>query len=566
MANDSQSVTVFVKSTGKKVRLTKSDYKGAGGQGVVYQKDGIAYKVYHPDKPVLPEAKIIELRSIGLPHVLAPMDVLLDQKGVTVGFTMPFVQDTEFLCKLFNKGFRNRSGISPADIVELVKQQQLTLAHIHTKDILVVDYNEMNFLVSGTFDKTYFIDVDSYQTPNFRAQFLMESVRDYSTPHGEFSEVTDWFSWGVITFWLYMGVHPYKGYHPQFSELSERMEKNISVFDPDVQLPPSCQDWSVLPANHREWYKRVFQNGERSVPPLSDGRILVTKVIHLKQTAVFITVKTQEYEGDVRSIAYLGGKRCAITSEKMYENTSPVGNASALGKSKVGLFMDTDNNPLVAIKNGHSLGIFDWSQKSVVARDILADDMMVFEGRLFTRSGDTILVNECTKMEAKTVHYCQAVGNAFGNACKLYPGVAVQDVVGKCWIGVPGEGTTWFPIHISTLDGHRILDAKRAHMCVVLISEKDGKYVRTIVSLSSDWKVENIRQEKAEAGASAEIAYLPKGVYASPVGDCLEVFKGSQVRIFKDSPVPAGAMLYSEGDTLMYVDGNTLIKAEMKRL
>lgn len=562
---DAKQITVYVKSSGKKVILGKSDYKAAGGQGVVYCKNGLAYKVYHPGKSVLPEAKIVELRKIRLPHVLAPQEALLDKNGNTIGFTMPYVDKTEFLCKLFNKGFRNRNGITPTDIVELVKKQQLTLVHIHEKGILVVDYNEMNFLVDNGFTTSYFIDVDSYQTPNFRAQFLMESVRDYSAPRGQFTEFTDWFSWGVVTFWMYMGVHPYKGYHPQFSELSDRMQNNISVFDPDVQLPPSCQDWSVLPKNHRDWYERVFQRGERSVPPFSDGRILVTKVVHLKQTAVFVTTKMQKYEGDIRSIAYLAGKRCVVTTEKMFEGSRVCGNAISLGKSKLGLFMDDQNNPLLAIFKGDKIGVFDWTQGKVIDQEILADDMMVFDGELYFRSGNTIMCQTYTRMGNKTVGCTEAPGNAFGSSCKLYPGVAVQDIVGKCWIGLPANSACWHEIHVDALDGCRIVDAKRTHNCVVLISERSGNYTRTVITLSNSMSVRHIRHETAEAASTAEVAYLPKGVYVSPVGNCLEVFLCGQMRLFRNSPVSAGSMLYNEGDTLMYVDGDTLIKAEMKK-
>ena len=130
---------VFVKN--KPVELTKTHYKGSGGEGSVYCKGRTGYKIYHDPKKMIPTGKIQELGVISLPNVLAPMEVIYDTRQHPIGFTMPYVDKIEFLCKLFVKGFRDRENVSPKMIVDIITEMQKTLIEIHKKNILVVDYN-----------------------------------------------------------------------------------------------------------------------------------------------------------------------------------------------------------------------------------------------------------------------------------------------------------------------------------------------------------------------------------------------------------------------------------------
>src|SRR6478736_593639 len=192
---------------GKNLMLKQSDYKAAGGEGVVYVKNGNAYKIYHDASKMIAVGKIQELSALTMPNILGPKDIIY-HNNTPVGFVMRYVSDTEFLCKLFTKGFRDKMGVTPDQINHLVKGMQDTLHEIHNKNILVVDYNEMNFLVNRGFDTVYNIDVDSYQTPSYRATAIMESIRDRKVKSGKFTKESDWFSFATVAFQMYMGTHP----------------------------------------------------------------------------------------------------------------------------------------------------------------------------------------------------------------------------------------------------------------------------------------------------------------------------------------------------------------------
>ena len=187
--------TVNVSVNGKrKVSLRQRDYLSQGGEGAVYAKKGIAYKIYHDPNAVIPDQKIAELRVLDSPYVMAPRDILYDcGTGQAVGFTMKYVENLEYLCRLFVGNFKKANHISPSDIVEIVKKMQKLLHEIHRKNIVVADYNEMNVLLDTRSGDPYHIDVDSYQTPGFRATAIMESVRDRQFPMGTFNQLATGF-------------------------------------------------------------------------------------------------------------------------------------------------------------------------------------------------------------------------------------------------------------------------------------------------------------------------------------------------------------------------------------
>ena len=165
--------------------------------------------------------------------------------------------------------FKNRNNLTIKNIADIVNNMRDTLIKIHEKNMIVGDYNEMNFLIDTKFEKVFHIDTDSWQTKSYKCNAIMHSIRDRLLPLGVFKESSDWFSWSIITFQLYAGLHPYKGKHPTY-DFEQRMDKNISVFNKDVKIPKMV-DLNIIPKNHLDYYKNVFINKDRSIPPKSQG-------------------------------------------------------------------------------------------------------------------------------------------------------------------------------------------------------------------------------------------------------------------------------------------------------
>ena len=137
----------------------------------------------------------------------------------------------------------------------------------------------MNFLLNDQLNNIFFIDTDSYKTKSYNATAIMESIRDRHS--SSFNTNTDWFSWAIITFQMFIGIHPFKGKHPKFSNLDERMMNNVSVLNSSVSIPKLCASFDVIPQAYREWYKAVFEDGKRVPPPSGfQDLIIIQPIIH----------------------------------------------------------------------------------------------------------------------------------------------------------------------------------------------------------------------------------------------------------------------------------------------
>ena len=279
LKGDAAAGRYFVQGGGE-VRLGKSDFKAQGGEGAIYVKGPNAYKIYTDPQRAIPPAKILELSALTLPNIIRPLGVLLDTKSRPVGYSMRAVGRSYALCQLFPKAFRQRHNLTPESAFRLVRRLQEGVSHVHARGVLIVDLNELNFLVAEDFSEVYFIDVDSYQTPSYPAAALMESVRDRHAL--KFTSGSDWFSFAVVSFQLFVGIHPYKGNYPPLQglpdkekKLDARMRANVSVLRPEVSVPASCLPFSVIPPAYLDWYRAVFEDGRR-LPPPDDAQPAVT--------------------------------------------------------------------------------------------------------------------------------------------------------------------------------------------------------------------------------------------------------------------------------------------------
>jgi hypothetical protein len=258
---------VFVPGMGE-FNLADTDHVATGGEGSVYVKKGYAFKLYlDPAKARQAglESKIQLLSAIRHPNIVAPLGPVYDGQHEFVGFYMP-VASGEPLVKTFTNVWRDANGFTNDKAVQLVSNMREAVQAAHSLGALLVDGNELNYLVEDTAPRL--IDCDSWQIDRYKATAIMPSIRDHSAK--AFSETSDWFSWGIVSFQTLVGVHPYKGTHPDYkkSDLEGRMKANASVFDSRVRLNAAVRDFAVIPKGLRAWYEAVFQNGERSAPPV----------------------------------------------------------------------------------------------------------------------------------------------------------------------------------------------------------------------------------------------------------------------------------------------------------
>ena len=276
------------------ITLNNNDYKGEGGEGQVFVRGPHAYKIYFDPSKALSEGKFTELSVLDKDNILKPLE-LLYKDAKLIGYSMKYLADTEPLARFFSSSYWQRNNITTT--FPIVEQIAKGIDYIHSKDIIIVDGNEFNYLVKDFMP--YFIDVDSWQTKSYNAQVIMPSIRDW---HNPISKGSDWFSFAIITCQLLLGIHPYKGKYA--GTLEERMKNNISIFHDGVSLPNAVRDFGLVPKEYMKWLTNVLEDGKRIAPPdiATQSYVAKTKII----TSKLKVEKILSYNG-IQSVTYNNG-------------------------------------------------------------------------------------------------------------------------------------------------------------------------------------------------------------------------------------------------------------------
>jgi hypothetical protein len=564
--------TYKVSTTKNTTTLTDKDYLAVGGQAMVFakKKQGLAYKIYHDPKQMIPVAKIQELAELKHDNILAPIEPLYDTvTRVPVGFTMRYVQGIEFLCKIFTRTFRDEKNISPMEIVGLVTQKQNTLRYIHTQSnhtILGVDLNEMNFLLDKDIKNVYFIDVDNYQTKNFPCVAIMESIRDRTTKRGEFSELTDWFSWAVVTFQMYIGMHPYKGFCKGFkpAEWSKRMDQGVSCFHPDASLPTTCQDFSVIPKKHRDWYEAVFQHGERSIPPFADGVVIAAAIVRtIGSKGDFVVRELLETPEPIMNVYVSNGKRFIVTSGGVYDNQKKkvVTFQKPYKRAQKGLCDVFGEDPLFVYLKDLKAKFYELNGTEVSS--IKAEDIMGSNGAIYTINNGQLIENTFErfgKLQHRTKMVCD-----ISMSYKVFKGVVIQDDFMKCRLAIPFEIGKCINVNIEELDGQRIVDARYEKGICVVLAEKQGKYFRYILCFNDAHSDYSILTEDVIDFHLVNFTVLPNKMCLLIDDEKLSMFKNNKGRKeITNLPFDVSMRLYHDNMQVLFVDDRKLYSVTMK--
>ena len=564
---------VKIKGSSAEISLTKSQFIGSGGEGSIYSQKGTVFKIYSNPKQVIPASKIQELSAIRDPNVIKPQKVIVNMRGEPIGYTMKKVPKGYVLCQLFPKAFRNREGLNNDMVLKLVLRLRQMVESTHSEDILMVDMNEMNFLVSKNLKEIYGIDVDSYQTPHFPATALMESVRDRHNK--KFSKLTDWFSFGIISFQMFVGIHVYKGNHssiryPQDKEreLNERMTQNIPVFHKDVKYPKNVMPFDVIPQAYRDWYKAVFYEGKRVAPPIDAVEVILIPVIikEIASSKDFEITELLSCPSDIIGVFSHEGTRVAITkSQEVFVNSHM---AAKVGYKHVGIVPDNGNIICGGIEDGQ-VRLYNTQNKSLVLCLVKADEMMSYDGRMFARSQDTLSEISFIQMGKNTQAAHATIANVLENATQMYEGTLIQDMLGRHIASVFPTNGTHYQIPLPEMDGYKIIDAKYDTKVLMVIGTKKGKYDKFVFKMDDNFGSYSVRQEKDITYCGINFVVLENGTVAHiNESEELELFhnrKDSTTVKRIDSDTISGDMkLYKDGVKVLFTKNNKLYWLKMK--
>lgn len=467
------------------VDLTQNDFLGSGGEGQIYVKGTTAYKIYLDTKKMIPLGKIQELSKITDRNVIRPESIVLDSKQTKpVGYTMRYVNDTYALCQLFTKTFREKNKISPQMSLGFVRSLQTIVNNIHAAKILVVDLNELNFLITHDFKSIVAIDTDSYQTPSFPATAIMDTIRDRHTKI--FSELTDWFSFAILAFQLMVGIHPYKGKHDQYKTLEERMINNVSVLNHSVRVPGACYPFSVIPQVYLDWFGAVLDKGQRIAPPIDLQAIvkLVTKIQKIVGSDNFEIEELLRFDEKIEKIIFLPGDLHVVaTTNKLYCGKREINKSSQYD----GLV--TTPNGLVVSANVESkkLILRNESATNTIIIDMSAEWIVTYDNRLYIKNGHNILeINLLETSHKDIMATAKIVAKVLPSATMPYDGVVIQDVLGMYYASMFPHSSHHQCIKLPELTGYRIVRARYSKRVLMIIAAKNGIYDRFVFRIEND--------------------------------------------------------------------------------
>ena len=565
---DNSGTRYFVPGKGQ-IRLGQSEFKAQGGEGAVYVKGSHAYKIYADPSRCITQAKIDELSVLVQPNIVRPLELIIDTRNRPVGYSMRSIGKAHSLCQLFPRAFRQRNNLTPELTLRLVRQLQTGVAHIHSRGILIVDLNEMNFLVATDFSDLFFIDVDSYQTPSFPATVLMESVRDRHAK--TFSNDSDWFSFAVVSFQMFAGIHPFKGTYPAFQHLPDnatkldaRMRANVSVLHQGVSVPAACLPFSVIPPNYLDWYRALFEQGQRLPPPLTIQAVIAVAGPTMAQSIAsrrFEVREVREFDSD---IIWHDGVITA-TEQSVYCN----GRSYPRPPFDAKLIVTPRRQHLVAAyHDGMQLRFRDLTAAQFIETEIQGEEVMLSHGQLYIKQHEHIFAIDFVELPNKTLLGLRSVANVMINSTRMFDGVAIQNLLGANYASIPSVAGGCHQVRLTELDGAQIVNGKLYRNVLVVIVTSGGRYDKYVFRFAKDFATHDVRLLPDVTTTDIEFTVLDTGVVLHLIDDDkLEIFSSAKdsmkLSALEDEALKDDLKLFHTGKQALMAKGRKLYKFKL---
>jgi hypothetical protein len=560
------------------ITIKPSDYLAAGGEAEVYTNGGMVYKLYHdPDHKMLPIQKIQELGMITDPQVVVPKDVIYDaQTNKPLGYNTKFIDKADPILKLFNRAYKTTNNIDSQMVADLVKKMQQTLSNIHSAKCLAVDFNELNILISlGTELSPWFIDTDSYATPSFKATAIMDSVRDRKASvydskgimHYNPTVLSDWFSWAVISFWIYSNVHPYRGNHPNYKpkDRLKQMDDGISVFHKDVKVPPTVENFNVIPPRHLDWFKLVFTKDERSIPPLPDSNVpllVPSQIVTITGTDKLTIEQVAACGSSIISVQQIMGVNYVVSQRMLYSGNNEVRPHDP--KKKV-LFCAAQGGSMVsATKYGDHVE-FAELYSGTKLDTLKSSDIFERNGAIYSVVNGGLIESTFRTLGTKLIHTSKSIENVSSRSAKIYSGCVIQDLLGKKYLTLPYALGKSFSKYLPGLDSVRIIDAKSDKNVTVIIGEEKGKYNRYVVVFDKKYTAFEIRVDVDVVYEPINFAVMDNGLCLLLASDQIQLFASAQqYETLDNPPFDASMPLFATPSGFFFINGNTIHRIKRK--
>lgn len=555
---------VYLRGKRSPVNLTSSNFVAAGGEGTIHHHDKLAYKIYHDIKKLPPDAKLDELSVLDRPNIIKPIDVIVTKSGDRIGYTTKWVDGIP-LCKLFVKGFRNREGIEHKHMIKLLENMADTINYIHDNDIIMVDGNELNYIVGKDFVTPYFIDTTCWQTRSYPATVIMPSIRDWTSK--KFTKLSDWFSFGVIACWLLTGMHPFKGKHPKYdskyNDIGERIKHRVvdcvSIFNKDVRVPANV-NLKRLPKEYWKWFINMFENGDRTAPPGQAGTLTTTKLVPKVITGTNnftisrIPILTSEnpiiWHTRIEGLTVTKSYNC-IHTPKLVIASGPTTSVIFTPRTQDAIVAHVTDYGKLFVKQGSNNHIFQFKP--------LADDLMVVDNTMYYRYQGKLTEVKITETSSKTIVTNGTTWNVMPEASTVYAGVVIQNMLGFTHATIPLPPGKCVTKAIPELDNYRVYDAKHTNHVMVVHTYKGNTYQSHVFRFDSSYDKYDHRMVECDNITDVNMIVLDNGIAITiPRSGVLEAYGNkpfvNDIKSIQDPVIDTGMKLCHVGNKAMFIN------------
>lgn len=562
-------------------KLNDTNYITAGGEGAIYKVGTSVVKIYSDPAKMLKDDMPGKIRALGRLQrvgIVAPEGLVVDEHKQPLGFYMPFVSH-EPLSRFFVSDYRNRVGFSDKDSIDLTADMHSIVEYAHEKKAVMVDANELNWLVGFTKGSTpaaVAIDVDSWAIGKWGASAIMPSIRDWSSKG--FNESTDWFAWGVVSFQVFTGIHPFKGkidgYKP--GDMVQRMKDGASVFDKRAKLPLAVRDFSCIPGPLLDWYQATFQQALREKPPHPYNRTRPAKAAQVMRAVTkassggIVFEKLFERAGDAAVRTWPNG---AVRLAS--------GDTVDLATGKTIVDVPNARGEIVRHVDGWLAVMHDKGLVGITTQFInihgqpmpLTPAPLPLAAKRVFRASDRIFAitdREMVEIERKVLgRGIVTLGNRWQvmtQSTTWLDDVAVTDVMGSAFvIMVTADGV--HQVRVPELDGAKLVAGKAAGRFAAFAAvEPDGSYRKIEFTFDRGMKSYTAWAGPADT-PDLNMGILSRGVVATIVDDfelVIMVPSSGAVNRIKDSGISTAMKLATWGEKIVYIADGAVWQMRVK--
>lgn len=579
MATNSGNLKIELEGRGP-LTLRPSDYVATGGEASVYRASGTSVKIYTDPKKMQRDGiaeKVMLLRLLKHSYIMAPEGIVMDSNKNPIGIYMPWAEG-ESLPRIFTNAFRSREKFNDEHAKTLVARMYETTRFAHDHNAIMVDANELNWIacLSGrNGPEPRAIDVDSWSVGRFGPMAIMPSVKDWHT--NGFDKRSDWFSWAVVTFQIFTGIHPYRGtlagYSPK--DWEKRMMENASVFRPGIGLNIAVRDFNCIPTPLLEWYKAVFEKGERNVPPspLDKGIAAIAtaaRTLRVTTTAsgALVFEKIYEQTGDPVIRIYPCGAALNLSGMVIDLATRrPIGTLVS-GKGEVVKVKDgwlladwVKNQPIFTFIDDRSR-----AQTSLVFA-LKGHNVVRYENRLFLVTENELVELNLLFAGRPILSIGQRTAILSPQSTNWFDGVGIQEAFGATFLVLPFGERACITVRVKELDGIKSVAAKAGNrFATVMGIDKTGSYRKFEFTFAAEYGSYVMWQGGAQ-NPELNIGILPKGVCATIVEDgelVIFVPRSGAMNKIPDKQIATDMLLTNWADTVMYIQNGSVWKLTMR--